>query len=96
MRPLTLDTPVPEHLPGEPDRRPASPAMTAAKILVRGPYVAIYLAVTATLWPMLLVSVLIWGWPPIITRRATRSTPCDGSGRTSRRLRGRPRCDASG
>jgi hypothetical protein len=70
MRPLTLDTPVPEHLPGEPDRRPASPAMTAAKILVRAPYVAIYLAVTATLWPMLLVSVLIWGWPPIITRRA--------------------------
>lgn len=70
MRPLTLNTPVAEHLPGEPDRSPSSPAVTAAKLLVRTPYVAVYLAITATLWPLLLASVLVFGWPPNITRRA--------------------------
>ncbi len=63
-----LAGPVPEHLPGEPVRTGASPAGIAVRVLFATPALALLFTATAGLWPLYLVSVLVWGWPPNVPR----------------------------
>lgn len=59
---------IPEHLPGEPDRRrPAAPVL-ALLLVFRALSVLLLLALTAGLWPIYLLSVALRGRPPNVPR----------------------------
>lgn len=63
-------SPVPELLPGEPDRRPPTGIRFAAGLAVRAVGVSLLLALTLPLWPVLALASLVWGWPPNVPRAA--------------------------
>lgn len=65
----SMPTPtIPEHLPGEPRReRPAAPIFVFRLILL-ALAVALLGVLSVPLWPLYLLSVAIWGWPPNVPR----------------------------
>lgn len=62
--------PIPEHLPGEPQRKRSPAPVIAVRLFVRS-FVVLLMALLATpAWPLYLLGVSIWGWPPNVPRRA--------------------------
>ena len=56
--------PASDHLSGEPVRVRAATAPFAARLLLRGALIALLGLLTAGLWPLFLVGVVVMGWPP--------------------------------
>ncbi len=63
QRHFAVETP-PERLPGEPDRTRVSGPTLYARLVLHALATAVIGALTTPLWPVFLVSVLVWGWPP--------------------------------
>lgn len=66
--PLFSGLNIPEHLPGEPERKRSTPLALAFRLLLRLIGMTLLVAITAGLWPLFLAAALIWGWPPNVPR----------------------------
>ena len=60
--------PIPERLPGEPDRRRVAAPLILLHILVRALVLLLIIGLTLPLWPLYLLGAAIWGWPPNVPR----------------------------
>jgi hypothetical protein len=65
-----MKPPIPELLPGEPDRSPLRGAALWAALAIRAAVVLVALALSAPLWLLLGLTTLRWGRPPILPRAA--------------------------
>ncbi len=68
MQDIYSPGPIPEHLPGEPRRRRAPAPLMLVHILLRVVAIAVLGAMGLLLWPLYLIAVAIWGWPPNVPR----------------------------
>ncbi|MCK6523761.1 sulfotransferase [Myxococcota bacterium] len=65
---LLVGAEVPDALPGEPVRPPPSAPVFALKLALRVFKTLLLFIVTAGLWPLYLLGVLVWGWTPNVPR----------------------------
>lgn len=61
---------VPDHLPGEPPRLRPTTLQLATRLLFWGPLLLVLALLSLVLWPVFLLSVARWGWPPNVPRWA--------------------------